>query len=126
MPNPPARIDFRRLFTTQRPIASSGEVGHEWAYESDRGRTINSAAVRRLQQKTQVFPLERNAAVRSRLTHSLEVQQTGRFITRKIYEKLGRRAEEFGLQGLNRAFETLVEMSCLMHDIEIGRASCRE
>src|SRR5690554_1761499 len=94
--------------------------------ESDRGRIINSAAVRRLQQKTQVFPLERNAAVRSRLTHSLEVQQTGRFITRKIYEKLGRRAEEFGLQGLNRAFETLVEMSCLMHDIEIGRASCRE
>ncbi len=42
--------------------------------ESDRGRAINSAAVRRLQQKTQVFPLETNAAVRSRLTHSLEVQ----------------------------------------------------
>ena len=52
------------------------------AAESDRGRIINSAAVRRLQQKTQVFPLERNAAVRSRLTHSLEVQQNGRYITR--------------------------------------------
>lgn len=34
--------------------------------ESDRGPAINSAAVRRLQQKTQVFPLETNAAVRSR------------------------------------------------------------
>ena len=31
--------------------------------ESDRGRAINSAAVRRLQQKTQVFPLETNCVV---------------------------------------------------------------
>ena len=38
-------------------------------FESDRGRIINSAAIRRLQQKTQVFPLEQNAAVRSRFTH---------------------------------------------------------
>ncbi len=56
--------------------------------ESDRGRSINSAAVRRLQQKTQVFPLETNAAVRSRLTHSLEVQQVGRYISKLILEKL--------------------------------------
>lgn len=85
--------------------------------ESDRGRIINSAAVRRLQQKTQVFALERNAAVRSRLTHSLEVQQTGRYITRTIFRRLGDDATDFGLQGLNRAVETLVEMSCLMHDV---------
>src|SRR5690554_2207935 len=118
MPNPPARIDFRRLFTTQRPIASSGEVGHEWAYESDRGRTINSAAVRRLQQKTQVFPLERNAAVRSRLTHSLEVQQTGRFITCTVFQLLRKQKQpEQEVLALERATETLVEMACLMHDI---------
>ena len=85
--------------------------------ESDRGRIINSAAVRRLQQKTQVFPLERNAAVRSRLTHSLEVQQTGRFIVRTLYKQLGSRAAAFGLDGLETALESLVEMTCLMHDI---------
>ena len=73
--------------------------------ESDRGRIINSAAVRRLQQKTQVFPLERNAAVRSRLTHSLEVQQTGRFIVRTLYKQLGSRAAAFGLDGLETALE---------------------
>ncbi len=55
--------------------------------ESDRGRAINSAAVRRLQQKTQVFPLETNAAVRSRLTHSLEVQQVGRYISKTVLKK---------------------------------------
>ncbi|MBR9884349.1 MAG: dGTPase, partial [Oceanospirillales bacterium] len=85
--------------------------------ESDRGRIINSAAVRRLQQKTQVFPLEHNAAVRSRLTHSLEVQQTGRFIVRTIFDRLGQGASILGLDGLERATESLVEMACLMHDI---------
>ena len=87
------------------------------AFESDRGRIIQSAAIRRLQQKTQVFPLENNSAVRSRLTHSLEVQQTGRHIVRTIFKKLGTKAETFGLAGLEREVETLVEMSCLMHDI---------
>src|SRR5690606_4429296 len=68
-------------------------------------------------QKTQVFPLERNAAVRSRLTHSLEVQQTGRFIVRTLYKQLGDRAGDFGLDGLEGVLETLVEMACLMHDV---------
>ncbi|GGK00331.1 putative deoxyguanosinetriphosphate triphosphohydrolase [Pseudomonas matsuisoli] len=87
------------------------------AFESDRGRIVNSAAVRRLQQKTQVFPLERNAAVRSRLTHSLEVQQVGRFIVRTLFQKLGDQAPGYGLAGLERAVESLVEMACLMHDV---------
>ncbi|MFP8966536.1 dGTPase [Pokkaliibacter sp. CJK22405] len=86
--------------------------------ESDRGRIINSAAVRRLQQKTQVFPLERNAAVRSRLTHSLEVQQNGRFIVRTLY-KLAKRnwLQAMGLDLVERALETQVEMACLLHDV---------
>lgn len=88
-------------------------------FESDRGRIINSAAIRRLQQKTQVFPLERNAAVRSRLTHSMEVQQVGRFISQQIIEKLNKQGklEAHGLAGLERQFESIVEMSCLMHDV---------
>lgn len=88
-------------------------------FESDRGRIINSAAVRRLQQKTQVFPLERNSAVRSRLTHSLEVQQVGRFIVQTIYKNLARenKLQLYTLAGLDRQVETLVEMACLMHDI---------
>jgi len=87
-------------------------------FESDRGRIINSAAVRRLQQKTQVFPLERNSAVRSRLTHSLEVQQVGRFIVQTIFKKLtGEQQKEYNIIGLERHVESMVEMSCLLHDV---------
>jgi len=119
-------VNFKHKISRQRPYgkaepglrASEGNLGAVIdQLESDRGRIINSAAVRRLQQKTQVFPLERNAAVRSRLTHSLEVQQTGRFIVRTLYKQLGSRAATFGLDGLETALESLVEMTCLMHDI---------
>lgn len=88
-------------------------------FESDRGRIINSAAIRRLQQKTQVFPLERNAAVRSRLTHSMEVQQVGRFISQTIIKQLSKQGllAQYGLDKLDRQFESIVEMACLMHDV---------
>lgn len=111
-------INFLERFSARRPYGKSSASSQlDAQLESDRGRIINSAAVRRLQQKTQVFPLEHNAAVRSRLTHSLEVQQTGRFITRTLFDKLGADAARFGLSGCERATESLVEMACLMHDI---------
>lgn len=115
------RISVQRPQDTETPEAFAGDAQALAALarelESDRGRIINSAAVRRLQQKTQVFPLERNAAVRSRLTHSLEVQQTGRFIVRTLYQQLGGRAADFGLEDLERPIESLIEMACLMHDV---------
>ena len=87
--------------------------------ESDRGRIIQSAAIRRLQQKTQVYPLETNAAVRSRLTHSLEVQQTGRFLAQTILNKFANSHQlaAVGLEGNETVFTNIVEMSCLMHDV---------
>lgn len=103
------RITKERLFGGPSPQA----------FESDRGRIINSAAIRRLQQKTQVFPLERNAAVRSRLTHSMEVLQVGRFIVQKITAKLRANQENdtYSFLEFERDIETLVEMACLLHDI---------
>ncbi|WP_234911907.1 dGTP triphosphohydrolase, partial [Vibrio anguillarum] len=94
------------------------KIAAQGNFESDRGRILNSAAIRRLQQKTQVFPLERNAAVRSRLTHSLEVQQVGRYITQLIFKELSEKSkQDYKLIGLERQFESIVEMSCLIHDV---------
>jgi len=114
--------DLIQQFTALRPFNREAPQGFdleklERELESDRGRIINSAAVRRLQQKTQVFPLERNAAVRSRLTHSLEVQQTGRFITRSVFKLLREAGVDPQLLKLERSAESLVEMACLLHDI---------
>ena len=104
--------------TIPRPLENPDKIAAQEAFESDRGRILNSAAIRRLQQKTQVFPLERNAAVRSRLTHSLEVQQVGRYITQLIFKALSEdKKQEYKLAGLERQVESIVEMSCLMHDV---------
>lgn len=112
-------IDFSKKINTKRNNSQSKNL--LGAFESDRGRIINSAAIRRLQQKTQVFPLERNAAVRSRLTHSLEVQQVGRHIVRQIQYLLTSSTLAKEIDGDTnewfRAIESLVEMACLSHDI---------
>ncbi|KJV48647.1 deoxyguanosinetriphosphate triphosphohydrolase [Pantoea sp. BL1] len=119
-----APINFRNKISFTRPYTSRKDPEGEYFitrhFESDRGRIINSAAIRRLQQKTQVFPLERNAAVRSRLTHSLEVQQTGRYITKEILQYLktqGGGLAHYGLDEFEGAFESLIEMACLLHDV---------
>ena len=116
-------IDFRTKINWQRRYRpyQGPKNEHEILriFESDRGRIINSAAIRRLQQKTQVFPLERNAAVRTRLTHSLEVQQVGRYIAKEVLTRLQEQDQliSLGLAQLTAPFESIVEMACLMHDI---------
>ncbi len=113
-------MDYTQKLTCQRFRQSTVE-GREFneEMESDRGRAINSAAIRRLQQKTQVFPLETNSAVRSRLTHSLEVQQTGRYIAKLILAKLENSNENarLNLQNSKDGFISAIEMACLLHDI---------
>lgn len=111
------KINWQRLFRPYQGPKNEHEILR--IFESDRGRIINSAAIRRLQQKTQVFPLERNAAVRTRLTHSLEVQQVGRYIAKEVLTRLQEmgQLELLGLKELTAPFESIVEMACLMHDI---------
>ncbi|AMO55726.1 hypothetical protein GZ77_08685 [Endozoicomonas montiporae] len=114
-------MNYLRKLTCQRPRLSSADTQRDLVTEteSNRGRIIQSAAIRRLQQKTQVYPLESNAAVRSRLTHSLEVQQTGRFLALTILDRWRQSGElkSLGLEGQELAFTNLVEMACLLHDV---------
>jgi dGTPase len=63
-----------------------------------------------------VFALELNASIRTRLTHSLEVSQTARFIAKNILSKL-EKEEGYGLKGLENAFVSTAEMTSLLHDI---------
>ena len=118
-----SEIDFRKKINWHRRFRSPEGPKNEREilriFESDRGRIVNSPAIRRLQQKTQVFPLERNASVRTRLTHSMEVQQVGRYIAKEVLSRLKEQQalERYGLHELTGPFESIVEMACLMHDI---------
>ena len=53
-------------------------------FEKDYHRIIGSASFRRLQDKTQVFPLDKSDFIRTRLTHSLEVSSFGRSLGESI------------------------------------------
>lgn len=94
--------------------STQGARGALIASESDKARVINSGAFRRLQQKAQVFPLEPNAAVRTRLTHSIEVSQIGRYLAQRVIQNFGSTA---GSYERLTAFVNNVETACLLHDI---------
>ena len=77
-----------------RPRSSTGgRYGGDGrsAFEKDYHRIIGSASFRRLQDKTQVFPLDKSDFVRTRLTHSLEVssfaKSLGQTVCREIMDK---------------------------------------
>lgn len=90
----------------------------EASIESDRGRILSAPALRRLQKRTQVFALELNASIRTRLTHSLEVSQNARFISKSILSKLKEQGlEKYKLEELENAFVSTAEMTSLLHDI---------
>ena len=62
-------------------------------FELDYDRVIYSKAFRRLGKKTQVHPMEMNAHIHNRLTHSLEVASLGRSFARRLASFLNQRNE---------------------------------
>jgi dGTPase len=69
------KLDWTKLLNGDRRRKSSSDkpVEHRVSFERDYDRLLFSTPVRRLADKTQVFPLEQNDSVRTRLTHSHEV-----------------------------------------------------
>ncbi len=83
-------------------------------FQRDYDRMIFSSPFRRLQNKTQVFPLPGSIFVHNRLTHSLEVSSVGRSLANEIAIALRHR------HGAMPCFDCLgdiVAAACLCHDI---------
>ncbi len=81
----------------------------------DYDRAIFSTPVRRMQDKTQVFPLEPNDSVRTRLTHSLEVSNIARNIARSIGNWL---LKEGKIKEKQRDSVEIIAATCgLIHDL---------
>ena len=86
-------------------------------FKRDYDRLIFSAPFRRLQNKTQVFPLPGSVFVHNRLTHSLEVASVGMSLGNDVSRHLisGKRPE---LQGtLFEEIGQIVSTACLAHDL---------
>ncbi len=67
-------MNWNNLINTSRLRESNRIQDTRSEFESDLGRIIFSPAIRRMHDKTQVFPLETDDNIHTRLTHSLEVQ----------------------------------------------------
>ena len=85
------------------------------SFQRDYDRIIFSSPFRRLQNKTQVFPLPGAQMVHNRLTHSLEVASVGRSIACRTVEKLAKKHSE--LKEHQSDIETIVSSACLAHDM---------
>lgn len=107
-------------------VISGKRLGMEMLYEEsnedrstfqrDYDRLIFSAPFRRLQNKTQVFPLPGSIFVHNRLTHSLEVACVGRSLGNGIARKLIERYPHLKETGISET-GNIVSAACLAHDM---------
>ncbi len=113
-------MEWKKLLCVER---TSGKPSKKYApdlrsdFERDYDRTIFSTPVRRLQDKAQVFVLETHDAVRTRLTHSLEVSTVAKDLTHAAARwmcdnpKIGVSSEEAS------CIETIAATCGLIHDL---------
>lgn len=97
---------------------SSNIVDIQNEFDRDYARIIYSSSVRRLQDKTQVFPLQQNDFIRTRLTHSLEVSSLSESMGWQIAHILHTRNVE-GFEDLKqlKRLPSLLKVSGLLHDL---------
>ncbi len=87
-------------------------------FQRDYDRLIFSSPFRRLQNKTQVFPLPGSVFVHNRLTHSLEVASVGRSLGRIFYNEM--RKQDPGIDAelpYLQEVGNIVSAACLSHDL---------
>ena len=85
-------------------------------FKRDYDRLIFSSAFRRLQNKTQVFPLPGSIFVHNRLTHSLEVASVGMSIGNDISRRVIQKQPDLK-DTLVEEIGTIVSAACLAHDL---------
>ena len=110
-------LQWNKLLSGERRRTStSTPLPHRNEFDKDYERIIYSSSLRRLQDKAQVFPLQNNDFIRTRLTHSLEVASLGRSLAWNIGEWL---IKQNIFEGFSEAkkLASLVEVSCLVHDL---------
>lgn len=116
-------MDLNKLYSDKRIGKNSPTNTDEirTGFQRDFDRIIFSSAFRRLQNKTQVFPLPGSVFVHNRLTHSLEVASVGRSLGTSVGEFIAERFKS-DLNPISKEFYkyslyNVISSACLCHDI---------
>ncbi len=104
----------QRLEPGREETDETERLGHRTKFEQDFDRILFSTPVRRLSDKTQVFPLDTNDGVRTRLTHSHEVANIARSIGAKVFRSEPRAFEK---QDINGTILPILGAIGLAHDL---------
>ncbi len=117
-------MKWQQLYSAQRSgaeIKTGISPQHiRTSYVRDYDRIIFSSAFRRLQNKTQVFPLPGAVFVHNRLTHSLEVSSVGRSLGKAVGDAI---ADKYPGEGdefrdfYRYELPSVIAAACLAHDI---------
>ncbi len=115
------KMDWERLICDKRlgmeDYYENKNTGIRSDFQRDYDRLIFSSPFRRLQNKTQVFPLPGSIFVHNRLTHSLEVSSVGKSLANEVAKLL---IEKHKGEKSEHLFHDLVEIvgaACLAHDL---------
>ena len=115
------RMEWSRLLCERRErenVSRRRSTDMRSEFEKDYHRIIGSASFRRLQDKTQVFPLDKSDFIRTRLTHSLEVSSLGKSLGQNIGENILKYRKNTGFTPKMREdIAHILECAGLIHDI---------
>ena len=112
-------MNWQRLISNKRlgqELRHTERRDERTEFKRDYDRLIFSAPFRRLQNKTQVFPLPGSVFVHNRLTHSLEVASVGMSLGNDIARDIVSRNPEYA-GTLIEELGTIVSSACLAHDL---------
>ena len=117
-------MNWEQLLSTKRSRESTNRSRYSKStdlrseFEKDYHRIIGSASFRRLQDKTQVFPLDKSDFIRTRLTHSLEVSSFAKSLGQNIGENIlaYKKDPSFTLQ-MKEDICSILQCAGLIHDI---------
>lgn len=120
--NWPALLSSRRqgMYRKQTVSGSSSGINYDLRseFEKDYHRIIGSAAFRRLQDKTQVFPWDKSDFIRTRLTHSLEVSSLAKSLAQNVGECiLQQKLDPDFTPGMKEDISDILSCAGLIHDI---------
>lgn len=113
-------MDWNRLISNKRlgqEFRHTERHDDRTEFKRDYDRLIFSAPFRRLQNKTQVFPLPGSIFVHNRLTHSLEVASVGMSLGNDVAQRIIKEKHPELKDTMFEQIGQIVSTACLAHDL---------